>query len=211
MNDLSDTKIRNARSADREYTIANGAGLSIVVRPNGTKLWLYRFGGKRKNMSFGTFPAVGLKAAREKRHEAEKLRDQGQDPAAAREVRRQENERARHTFRAAGQEWLTTKLEKENKAKATIKRETWNLGQLYREIGDKKLCEIEPPDLLAASQSGGVLGAVKDKPCRARKRASLTAPARAAVEIARVGTEKRASSRTKKPTWRADPAEMTVA
>jgi hypothetical protein len=46
-----------------------------VVRPNGTKLWLYRyrFGGKRKNMSFGTFPAVGLKAAREKRHEAEKL------------------------------------------------------------------------------------------------------------------------------------------
>ena len=31
-------------------------------------------------MSFGTFPAVGLKAAREKRHEAEKLRDQGQDP-----------------------------------------------------------------------------------------------------------------------------------
>jgi len=43
-----------------------------------------------------------------------------------------------------------------------------------------------------APQSGGVLGAVKDKPCRARKRASLTAPARAAVEIAWVGTEKRA-------------------
>ena len=35
-----------------------------------------------------------------------------------------------------------------------------------------------------APQPGGVLGAVKDKPCRARKRASLTAPARAAVEIA---------------------------
>ena len=50
-----------------------------------------------------------------------------------------------------------------------------------------------------APQSGSVLGAVKDKPLRARKRTSLTAPARAAVEIARVGTEKRASSRTKKP------------
>ncbi len=67
-----------------------------------------------------------------------------------REAKRQENEKANHTFRAVGQEWLTTKLEKENKAKATIKRETWNLGQLYREIGDKGLCEIEPPDLLAA-------------------------------------------------------------
>jgi transposase len=51
-----------------------------------------------------------------------------------------------------------------------------------------------------APQHGSVLGAVKDKPLRARKRASLTAPARAAVEIARVGAEKRASNRTKKPT-----------
>ena len=61
MNDLSDTKIRNAGPADREYTIADGAGLSVVVRPNGTKLWLYRyrFGGKRKNMSFGTFVCTG--------------------------------------------------------------------------------------------------------------------------------------------------------
>jgi hypothetical protein len=53
-----------------------------------------------------------------------------------------------------GHGWLTTKLEKENKAKATIEREIWNLGQLYREIGDKVLCEIEPPDLLAALRRG---------------------------------------------------------
>lgn len=53
------------------------------------------------------------------------------------------------------------------------------------------------PDAL---KLGCVLGAVKDKPSRARKRASLTAPARAAVSVLRVGTEKRASSRTKKQT-----------
>src|SRR4051795_12617134 len=51
-----------------------------------------------------------------------------------------------------------------------------------------------------APQPGSVLGPVKDKPLRARKCASLTAPARAAVEIARVGAEKRSSSRTKKRT-----------
>ena len=62
-----------------------------------------------------------------------------------------------------------------------------------------------------APQLGGVLGAVKDKPCRARKCASLTAPARAAVELARVGTEKRASSRTKKPTRAAQQAATAVA
>ncbi|VIO79948.1 hypothetical protein CI1B_82820 [Bradyrhizobium ivorense] len=62
-----------------------------------------------------------------------------------------------------------------------------------------------------ASQPGSVLGAVKDKPWRARKRASLTAPARAAVETTRVGTEKRASNRTKKPARRADQTAPSMA
>ncbi len=61
-----------------------------------------------------------------------------------------------------------------------------------------------------APEPGSVLGAVKDKPSRARKCASLTAPARAALAIARVGTEKRASSRTKKPTRRANPAAISM-
>jgi len=43
----------------------------VLVRPNGTELWLYRyrFGSKRKNMSFGIFPASGSRP-REKRHDA---------------------------------------------------------------------------------------------------------------------------------------------
>jgi hypothetical protein len=51
VDELSDTKIRNATPADKEYAIADGQGLSIVVRPNGTKLWLYRyrFGGRPRN------------------------------------------------------------------------------------------------------------------------------------------------------------------
>jgi transposase len=59
-------------------------------------------------------------------------------------------------------------------------------------------------------EPGSVLGAVKDKPSRARKCASLTAPARAAVTIARVGTEKRASSRTKKLTRGANQPAIAV-
>jgi hypothetical protein len=38
MDALSDTKIRNARPAKKEYTIADGQGLSVLVRPNGTEL-----------------------------------------------------------------------------------------------------------------------------------------------------------------------------
>jgi hypothetical protein len=101
MDELSDTKMRNATPADKKYAIADGQGLSVVVRPNGIKLWLYRyrFGGKRKNMSFGTFSASDT-AAREKRHNAEKLLDQGQDQVAVREAKRKEDEKLKHSFRA---------------------------------------------------------------------------------------------------------------
>src|SRR5262249_41793651 len=104
---LRDRKIRSAKALDKEYTIADAQAHTGMQRPNRTKLWLYRyqFGGKRKNMSFGTFPGVGLKAAREKRHDAEKLLDQGQDPAAAREAQRQEDEKLKHTFRIVAEEW----------------------------------------------------------------------------------------------------------
>jgi transposase len=64
------------------------------------------------------------------------------------------------------------------------------------------------PDAL---QPGRVLAAVRDKPLRARKRTSLTAPARAAVKIAGFGAEKRASSRTKKPTRRTNPETVSMA
>jgi hypothetical protein len=62
-----------------------------------------------------------------------------------------------------------------------------------------------------APEPGSVLGPVKDKPSRARKGASLTAPAPAAVQIARVGAEKRASSRTKKQTRGANPTQISMA
>ena len=59
---------------------------------------------------------------------------------------------------------------------------------------------------------GRVLGAVKDKPLTGRATcASLTAPARPAVEAVRVGTKKRASSRTKKPGRRGDAVATAVA
>jgi transposase len=67
--------------------------------------------------------------------------------------------------------------------------------------------EISPD----APKPGSVLGAVKDKPSRARESASLTALARAARAKAWVGAEKRASSRTKKqPQRKADTAVCAV-
>jgi transposase len=98
--------------------------------------------------------------------------------------------------------------------KATVRVHEYPDGTVSVFLGPHRLATITAdggavsPD---APQPGGVLGAVKDKPSRARKCASLTAPARAALTVARVGTKKRASSRTKKRTRRPDIVVKDVA
>lgn len=48
----------------------------LLVNPNGSRWWRfdYRHEGKRKTISFGTYPDTGLKLAREKRNSARDAR-----------------------------------------------------------------------------------------------------------------------------------------
>jgi hypothetical protein len=54
---------------------ADGEGLTLVVKDNGTRVWWfrYRFGGKEKTLSIGKYPLINLKDARERAFEARKL------------------------------------------------------------------------------------------------------------------------------------------
>jgi transposase len=68
-------------------------------------------------------------------------------------------------------------------------------------LGPHRLADYDAEGAIrvpSAPKPGAVLGAVKDKPCRARLRASLTAPARDASSAAQAGTRKRPPSRTSK-------------
>ena len=47
---LSDTKVRALKPQEREYKVADGAGLTLVVTPSGAKVWRLRYrrpGGRR--------------------------------------------------------------------------------------------------------------------------------------------------------------------
>lgn len=72
---LSDTALRNAKPQDTKYKLYDDGGLLIVVAPSGGKSWRfkYRLNGAEKQLSFGTYPDVTLKAARLKRDEARSL------------------------------------------------------------------------------------------------------------------------------------------
>ena len=40
---LTDIKIRQAKAAGRSLKLADSAGLYLEVRPNGSKVWRYRY------------------------------------------------------------------------------------------------------------------------------------------------------------------------
>lgn len=79
---LTDTAIRNAKPADKPQKLADGGGLYLLLNPNGSRWWRfdYRFDGKRKTLSMGTYPDTGLKVARDKRVAARKLVGSGLRP-----------------------------------------------------------------------------------------------------------------------------------
>lgn len=54
---LTDTAIRMAKPANKNYSLNDGDGLSLFVGANGAKHWYLRFswhGGKQLRISFGT-------------------------------------------------------------------------------------------------------------------------------------------------------------
>jgi hypothetical protein len=50
---LKDLEVRHASPREKDYKLADGGGLHLLVRPNGSKLWRmkYRFAGKEKLLS----------------------------------------------------------------------------------------------------------------------------------------------------------------
>lgn len=80
---LTDTYIKSLKPAEKARKYADGGGLFLYIPTSGSKLWrmAYRFNKKSKLLSFGEYPTVTLKKAREKRDEAKKLLADGIDPA----------------------------------------------------------------------------------------------------------------------------------
>ncbi len=64
----------------------DGDGLYLLVEPNGSRRWqfIFRQGGKQREMSLGPLNLVSLADARRKRDDARRLILEGQNPIAVR-------------------------------------------------------------------------------------------------------------------------------
>jgi len=80
---LTEELIAVAEPRRELYRLSDGEGLVLHIPPTGSKGWRfrYRFAGKEKMISFGTFPEVGLNEARQLRLEYRKLVKSGSDPS----------------------------------------------------------------------------------------------------------------------------------
>ncbi|MFP5431467.1 MAG: tyrosine-type recombinase/integrase, partial [Gammaproteobacteria bacterium] len=106
---LTDTALKTAKPQEKPYRLSDSGGLYIEVAPSGGKWWRlkYRFEGKEKRLSLGTYPEVSLKDARERRDEARKLVAAGVDPSVHRQATKaaKEAENA-NTFEVVAREWF---------------------------------------------------------------------------------------------------------
>jgi hypothetical protein len=111
---LTDTVVRGAKPRGRQHKLADGGGLYLLVRPNGSKLWQWDYRRPitrmRNTIGPGAYPDVTLAAARDWRAEQRRLLAAGVDPGEHRkDTKRAGEERAANTFEAIAREWLAVR------------------------------------------------------------------------------------------------------
>ena len=91
MNKLTENSIRKAKVLEKQYKIYDGGGMFLLIHPNGSKYWRmkYSFDGKSKLASFGVWPDVSLKDARERRHDAKQKIYMGINPVEEKRKKKQ--------------------------------------------------------------------------------------------------------------------------
>jgi len=158
---LNNTQVDRAKSKAKEYNLADGEGLQLRIKPNGSKLWIFNYSRpytkKRANIGFGKYPDVTLAQARTKRTEARKLLAQDIDPKAHREeVEQSKKDALENTFGVLAKKWL--KLKKEEVKLATAEH-AWKT--LERHV----LSELEnmPVDVIKPKTIIHILTPIKNK------------------------------------------------
>lgn len=165
---LNDKLIQAAKPKDAQYNLADGNGLTLVVKPNGTKLWWlrYRFAGKAKTLSLGQYPLISLKDARERAYEARKLLANDTDPSqvkketAAAIKASAAPAQALETVEAISREWLEKFGNQwvDSHASKIVRRLERDLFPHFKNVG---IASVTPASLLAVLRRVEARGALE--------------------------------------------------
>lgn len=148
---LSDLDCKNAKPTERKYKMADGSGLFLEVRPNGGRYfrWRYRFAGKDKTLTIGTYPKVSLAKARRVAQTAQDGLDEGIDPAAKKQTEKLTARlMANTTFEGIAREWLK-RMQKRWVPTHYDRIERRMERDIFPFLGRRPITEITTPEVLA--------------------------------------------------------------
>jgi integrase len=163
MSKLTEVAIKKAKPEAKDYKMADGGGLYLLVKATGSKCWRlkYRVSGKEKLLALGVYPDVSLSEARDRREQARKLLANGGDPSAIKQAAKQAKvitaQIAENSFRNLAIEFHKVKSPMWTAGHA--KQWLGNLDKYAMEtIGDKPIADIEPMEIMGIMREMEALG-----------------------------------------------------
>ncbi|HAI6250548.1 TPA: integrase domain-containing protein [Escherichia coli] len=147
---LTDTEIKKAKPAEKEFTLWDGDGLFLRIKPSGKKIWHLGYTvpltKKRAKMSLGFYPYLTLAQARALRDEYLSLLAQGIDPQSHNEQKAQAlKDATEHTFQTVAKKWLDEKIKTSGISQDHAK-DIWRSLErnIFPTLGDIPIKEIRP-------------------------------------------------------------------
>ncbi len=153
---LTETAIKNAKAKDKPYKLSDSGGLYLEIATSGGKHWRmkYRFDGKEKKLTIGSYPAISLKQARDIRDKAKAQLSVNIDPSTAKQ-----QIKADRQAQAVAAELLAYSFEQAFNDWHAFKTPSWSSGYaddvmargrmyLMPRLGKMALVDIQPIDVL---------------------------------------------------------------
>ena len=151
---LTDMRVRNAKPQDKPYKLSDGGGLYLLVKPNGARLWHFRYrvdeAGRKKEQieSIGRYPEISLTEARAAGQRYRDMLREGVSPAAERKAKRRATGTDSRLFRAVAEAWFAVYAPKlAAKTAANIRGRLDR--HIYPLIGDRDITALTRPDMAA--------------------------------------------------------------
>jgi integrase len=147
---LTEVAIKSSKPHEKPYKLADGLGMFLLINPNGSRLWRfkYRFGGKEKLLAIGSYPAIGLKQARDYRDAARQLLKDGKDPALERKILKQNHRISNeNSIEVVAREFVKQQAQRWSKHHAVDvlhRLETY----IFPDLRTRPISDINVPELL---------------------------------------------------------------